>query len=182
MNQKKTKVYKAFPDGDKGFTLVELLVTMGIIIVVGSIVASILLIALRVSTKATVLSDVKQNGAYALSQISQTIRSATSLAMLPCDNPSPAVQTIVVTQIDLTKTTFDCSTDTITANGISLLDTATVQLVPSSCSLVCSQQTASDIPLIQIKFSLMGKKSGNFVEQTATIPFQTSVFLRNLQQ
>jgi prepilin-type N-terminal cleavage/methylation domain-containing protein len=165
-----------------GFTLIELLVTIGIIVVVGTIVTSILVSTLRGSTKATILAIVKQNGDAAISQFSRTVRSASTLNLVPCGNPSPATQTLTVTKIDNTQTTFDCTGSTINVNGNSLLDTNTVKLVPSSCSIICRQQTINDAPIIQIQFSLMQNSSGNFAEQAATIPFQTSVVLRNIQQ
>lgn len=167
---------------ERGFTLIELLVTMGVIAVIGSIVFGILISALRGSTKTTVLSAVKQNGDDAISQMARTVRSATAVNLLPCGNPSVATQTITVTQLDTTQKTFDCSGSTINANGTSLLDTNMVKLVPASCSIICSQQSATDTPIVQIQFSLMENNAGNFVEQKATVAFQTSVGLRNIQQ
>jgi type II secretory pathway pseudopilin PulG len=166
----------------EGFTLIELLVTVGVIVVVGMVITSILVSTLRGSTKATILAVVKQNGDSAISQFARTVRSATTLNLLPCGNPSPATQTLTVTQINNTQTTFDCSGTTITVNGNSLLDTNTVKLVPSSCSIICRQQTVNDTPIVQMQFSLMQNNSGSVVEQAATIPFQTSVVLRNIQQ
>ncbi|HSW96774.1 MAG TPA: type II secretion system protein [Candidatus Saccharimonadales bacterium] len=166
----------------KGFTLLELLVVISIISVVGIVVGGILTSTLRGSSKVNTVSNVKQNGDYALAQMSRVIRSASNLDLLPCGNPSTAVQTLTATQLDNTQTVFDCSGTTITANGTSLLDTSVVQLVPSSCMLICTQQSSADIPVVQIKFSLMQKSSSTFSEQTANIPFQTSILLRNVQQ
>lgn len=166
----------------KGFTLLEILVVMSIVSVAGIIVAGILVSTLRGSSKVNIVSSVKQNGDYAVAQMARIIRSASSVNILPCGNPSPAVQSITVTQIDTSQTIFDCSGSTITSNGTSLLDTSSVQLVPSTCQLICSQQSTADVPVIQIKFSLMQKNSSNQPDQASTIPFQTSVILRNIQQ
>ncbi|HSW88355.1 MAG TPA: type II secretion system protein [Candidatus Saccharimonadales bacterium] len=166
----------------RGFTLLELLVVISIISVVGLVVGGILTSTLRGSSKVTTVSNVKQNGDYALAQMSRVIRSASNLDVLPCGNPSASVQTLTATQLDNTQTIFDCSGTTITANGTSLIDSSVVQLVPSSCMLICSQQSSADTPVVQIKFSLMQKNTSTFAEQTATIPFQTSVLLRNVQQ
>jgi len=164
-----------------GFTLVELLITLGISVVVGTVITAILVSALRGSTKTTVISATKQNGDYVLSQMVRTIRNAQTLNNpFPCGNPSPPVKSITITQIDTTQVTFDCSGNTITSNGTSLLDTGSVSLV--SCSLVCSQQSPSDYPIIQISFSLQQKNTTSFAEQTETIPFQTSVIMRNINR
>ena len=177
----KSKIKNQKSKLQNGFTLIELLVVMSILVIVGVIIAAILINTLRGSSKATILTDVKQNGNYALSQMVQNLRNATSINLTPCGNPSTAVQSITSTQVNNIQTTFDCSGSTITSNGTSLLDTTKVQLVPSSCSIVCSQQSATDYPVIQIQFSLAQKSTSTFVEQTASLSFQTSVVLRNTQ-
>ncbi len=164
----------------KGFTIIEVLVTMSVIVVIGTIIGGILVTTLRGSTKATVVSNVKQNGDNAITEMSREIRSAAAINLMPCGNPSPVVQKITVTQIDNTQTTFDCSGNTIKANGTSLLDTSTTQL--TSCSIICSQKSSADVPIVQIQFNLQQSNSGAAEEQTATVPFQTSVVLRNIQQ
>lgn len=165
-----------------GFTMLELLVVISVISVAGILISGVLVSTLRGSNKATTVDNLKQNGNYALLQMSRVIRSASNIDLLPCGNPSMAVQTMTVTQLDTTQTVFDCTGTTITSNGSSLLDTSVVQLVPSSCQIICSQQTSADIPVVQIKFSLMQSGSGNFADQASTIPFQTSIVLRNVQQ
>ncbi|HEX7041714.1 MAG TPA: hypothetical protein VF189_00550, partial [Patescibacteria group bacterium] len=68
---------------------------------------------------------------------------------------------------------------TISSNSASMLDTTAVTL--TACSFTCSQQTSSDLPLIQINFSLKQQSTSTFAEQTiTTIPFQTSVVMRNI--
>src|SRR5579871_2786504 len=117
------------PHGEEsGFTLIEVLVSISIIVVVGVIVASIVITTLRGSTKASVLSDVKQNGDYALSEMSRVIRGATSITnpIPPC-NPSVTTNSMTVTQLDNSQVTFDCSGTTITekqnaGQAVSLLD------------------------------------------------------------
>lgn len=165
-----------------GFTMLELLVVISVISVAGVLVSGIIVSTLRGSNKATAVSNVKQNGDYALAQMSRVIRSATDIDLLPCGNPSAAKKTITVTQLDNSQTVFDCTGNTITANGTSLLDTSVVQLLPATCMIICSQQTSADIPVIQITFSLSQKSATTLSEQTSTIPFQTSVVLRNIQQ
>lgn len=63
---------------NKGFTLVELLVVMIVILAVGSVVVSVILSTLRGANKANSLDNVRRNGNYAVAQITKMIRYAQS--------------------------------------------------------------------------------------------------------
>ena len=63
---------------ESGFTLIELLAAMAALIVIGSIIAAILVNTLRGGNKTQSISIVRQNGEYALLQMSKMIRSARS--------------------------------------------------------------------------------------------------------
>lgn len=59
-----------------GFTLIELLVAIGVFLAVGTIIGLILSASLRSSNKASTITNVRQNGSYALAQMAKMIRSA----------------------------------------------------------------------------------------------------------
>lgn len=171
-----------------GFTLVEMLAVIAIFIVVGSITMAILISAFRTSRKTDTLTIVQQNGNYALSQMAKTLRNARGLL-----NPFPCVNTIVQSSVtvltpDDQQVTFACipistTPATIASNGASLIDINSVTL--ASCSFTCTQNSKSDLPVIQIKFSLQQQASGIFAEQLASIsavPFQTSIGIRNINR
>lgn len=61
-----------------GFTLIEILVAIAVVLVVGGIITSVLTITLRGSNKATSLDNVRRNGNYAIEHVSRTIRYAKS--------------------------------------------------------------------------------------------------------
>ena len=67
---------KRYISGNKGFTLVEVLVVMVIVLVVGSTIIGVLFAAARNSNKASSLDVVKRNGNYAIEQMAKTIRYA----------------------------------------------------------------------------------------------------------
>ena len=67
---------KKYLSSKKGFTLVEVLVVMVIVLVVGSIIIGVLFAAARKSNKASSLDVVKRNGNYAIEQMAKTIRYA----------------------------------------------------------------------------------------------------------
>ncbi len=165
----------------KGYTLFELLTVIGILSVIGVIVLSIVFISLRGSQKSEALEIVRQNGDAALSQMVKTVRYAKRLdAPLAC---TPSVSTSSITLTSLTdngQTTLSCASSTLSSNSATLLNTNAV--AATSCSFTCAQGRPTDPPTITIQFSLSAKTTGNFSETTATIPFQTSVTMRNFER
>lgn len=63
----------------KGFTLVELLAATAVIMIVGGIITSILFSSLRGSSKTLVLTQVRQQGSFAISQMVKELRSAVTI-------------------------------------------------------------------------------------------------------
>lgn len=59
-----------------GYTLVELLVAMILLITVGSIMAAIIVVSLRGSNRSTNVNDIRQEGNFALSQMTKMITYA----------------------------------------------------------------------------------------------------------
>jgi type II secretory pathway pseudopilin PulG len=182
---------------NEGFTLVELLAVIVVLVAIGSIIGAILFSSLRGSTKTNAISNVKHNGGFAISQMGKMIRDARSLeSPRPCTvispTPIPTVTQVIIKNFDGGQTTFICN-DTTSGDAtiasqsgsqspISLLDTSTVAL--SSCYFTCTQNSLSDFPSISIFFSLQSNSGGSLVEQLAapsSIPFETSVSLRNLR-
>lgn len=165
----------------EGFTLIELLTAIAVFGIIGTIAVSVIVIALQGSTKSEVLTTVKQNGTYALSQMVRSIRYAKSL-----DSPNTCVPSVNLTSLtitsgfDLGQTTYSCPTatsTTISSNSASLVDTSAVSV--KSCSITCIQNTSADPPTVTIKFTLTGNNASGFVERVATVPFESSVTMRN---
>lgn len=165
----------------RGFSLVELLIAVAIMLIVGTIVTSVLFVALRTNRKSETTLLTKQNGEFALSQMTRAIRFAKQL-----DNPTSCITPVTQSSITITsfldggQTTFSCSGSTIASNGASLIDTTAV--TASACSFVCSQTSSSQPPTITIQFTLNARTTSSFVETTATAPFKTSVTMRNFVQ
>lgn len=185
----------------RGYTLIELLAVITIVVVVGVIVAGILISSLRGGSKSNVLDNVRQNGNYAITQMSKMIIYAQSFNGVsrdggnsyttncivnppssPSSSPTPSpvpieYQYIKITSFDGGQTIFSCSNSTIASNGASLIDVSTVSLV--SCSFTCTQDNLGQAPTIGINMTLSQNTTSSFAEKQATIPFQTSVTLRN---
>lgn len=162
----------------KGFTLIELLTVIGILGVIGSIVVSIVVITLRGTTKTNTIENARQNGGLALTQMVKTIRYAQSLDSPVSCVPETTTQSITVTSLtDNAQTTLSCDNNTLSSNSASLIDTNSISV--ASCSFICRQQTVNDPPSITIEFSLSPATASNFIENNFSIPFQSSVTMRN---
>lgn len=162
----------------KGYTLVELLTVIGILSVISVIVLAVLFITLRGTQKSDALEIVRQNGDTALSQMVKDIRYAKNLDTPMTCVPATTVSSVTISSLtDNGRTTYSCTGTTIASNSASLFDTNAV--TTTSCSFVCRQQRPSDPPTITIQYSLSAKQTGNLTETTASIPFQSSVTMRN---
>ena len=184
LHNKQFKILRRNLSSPAGFTLIELLVVMSIFAVIGVLIISILFITLRGSNKSESVSIVKQNGTFALSQMVKQIRYAKSL-----DNPLTCVPTsntptLTITSLaDNGQTTFSCPTNLnspITSNSAALVDASAVSV--TSCSFTCTQSNISEPPRVTIQFTLNSQNTSGLVETKSSIPFQTSVIMRNAVQ
>lgn len=165
----------------QGFTLIELLTVLAILGVIGTIVVAVITMTLRGSKKADMLENARQNGDTALSQMVKKIRYSQQL-----NNPASCVGSTTVSSITVTslsntaQTTYACSNNTILSNTDSLIDSST--LLVTNCSFVCSQSSVSAPPTITIQYTLVPKNPSTLVESYFTLPFQSSVTMRNYTQ
>lgn len=180
---------------NKGFTLVELLAVSVVMVAVSVIITATITSSLRGTTKTNTINDVRQNGNYAISQVSKMIEYAKSfggvsndgvnftsscinlaLPLTPTPTP-PQYSNIKIIGFDNGETIFSCSS-VIASNGASLIDTNLVFV--DACSFTCSQDKSTDAPIIGINFSLSKKTTSSLFENKASVSFKTSVKMRNL--
>lgn len=178
--------YVLFRTSERGFTLLELLVTMGVFAVVGVTVVTILVTTLREVNKTNVIASVRQNGDYALTTMSRNIREAASLQNPPppCGVPSaPSSDTYIQAMAgDASTIKYQCTSNSITdVNGADIVDKNAV--IVSGCNFYCSQDSPSQSPVIKVVFTLQANTTSNLPEKnTAPIQFQTSVVMRNVNR
>ncbi len=184
-----------------GFTLVELLAVMIVMVGVATIIGAIISSSLRGSNKTNTVNNVRQNGNYAISQMSKMIEYARSFdgvssdgfnyntnciqATPPSPTPTPApvnYNYIKITSFDNSQIVFSCSLSplTIASNSASIIDQNSISV--TACSFTCSQERITDLPTIRISFTLAQKTTSNLVENKSSIPFETSVKMRNLSR
>lgn len=179
---------------NKGYTLIELLTVIIILTSVGAIIASIFVSALRGGNKSNTTNEIRENGNYLIVQMSKTIRYAKSFDGVSDDGtnyvtncvvpstPTPTPEAvnynyIRVSSFDGGQTVFSCENSSIASNGASLINTTNLNV--TDCSFVCHQNSISESPTIDINFTLSKQNSGFFSENQTTIPFSTSVTVRN---
>lgn len=172
--------------GRDGYTVIELLGVVAILVIVSSIIFGILYSTLRGTSKTNINTVVSQNGSYALSVISNIIIDSRNITQIngadisDC-TASPSGTSITLLRLDDSLTTLACEGDpyTITSDSSSLIDTNEVQVMASNCSFTCSQETGDQygIPRVDVKLTVEDKNTGLF-ETKASSAFQTSVSLR----
>jgi len=77
-----------------GFTLVELLVVVGLVLIIGTVGTSIITSILRSYNKAHIINEIEQNGNYVLSLMESQIRNAKSVS------PTGTTSSLTVTTQD----------------------------------------------------------------------------------
>jgi type II secretory pathway pseudopilin PulG len=163
-----------------GYTIVELLAVLIVIVAIGSLIVGIIFFTLRSNTKTQINLDISQNGNYALSVISKLLLNATSVTIngSAC-SANPSGTNLTIQALDGGSTTFVCDVENnnISSNSASLIDPSRVQLV--SCTFSCSQ-TSNFIPAkVSISIALRQKTSSPLPEFLSTSSFSTTVSLRN---
>lgn len=191
---------------ESGFTLIEMLVVIFVLSTIGVLVAAIITSSLRGTNKTNTITAVRQNGFFAIAQMTKMIQNARKLdnpypcVPPPTPAPQPSHQSITIASADGGQTTFACCSpgDSLGSGTISsgsgaidlttacgtlkkpLLDTNSTKL--DSCTFTCSQASVGDPPIIGISFTLSQKSTTGFFEKSVSIPFQTSVVMRNVSR
>lgn len=176
--------------GETGFTLLELLVSVTILAVIGTLVAQAFFTVFRSNTKTEILKDVKQSGEQTLLTMTRIIQNAQEVSV--CPGGGTPLNSLAMVNPDGGTTTFGCVLDgtvtriaSISATNEFLTDSH-VTIGGSTCaasSLVFECTTQSGEPSkITISFSLA--QVGTPVDQfeTAREDFQGSVIIRNERQ
>lgn len=174
----------------KGFTLVELLVVMAIIVLFGGAMITILFSLFRGANKTSTIINLREVGNYSVDQITRIVRDAKSLNdpdPSSCDGSAINSGSISLTtqdsNQDLQTTTLSCTTDgkltvTTPAGTRTLIDGATVA---ASCSFACTLDGSSQAPIINFSLQVQQKDQDASVENKSTLNYSTSILMRNTE-
>lgn len=178
-----------------GFSLVEAIVVLGILVIIGSIITGILYTTLRSANKSKIINAASLSGNYALSVITDIVNSSSQItamggtpldATYNCTNAGGiSAQSITLQRTDGGVTTLSCSGNTIASNSASLIDTSLVQADtsnPSACYYKCSQSSLYSDPIIEVGFSLTQIAANASEENRVSIDFKTDIDMKNYSQ
>lgn len=162
----------------KGWTLIEILVVIGILGVIAIIATNLFFSILRGSTKTRVLTEVKQNGNYAINVMERMIRNAEKDSLRYDAGEGKWIE---IKNPDGGTTLFTCpdSNNMIASNGASL--TSNKVRVEDCTSTFTVAPGVEDVrpPAVTIDFTLMQAGTTTRPEEQASVNFKTTVILRN---
>lgn len=179
-----------------GYTLIELLAVMVILITVGTIIAGIIVSSLRGSNRSKNVGNVREAGNTALVQVSKTIKFAKSFdgistngtnyvtsCIIPVAVPTPTpipYKYLKLTSFDDTQIVASCSGNSIFLNTSELIDSTSFLIPQDKCFFICSQNNIAVPPTISINFTVSTLNSTSaFVENRVSLDFKTSAAFRN---
>jgi len=152
-----------------GFTLIEVLVFISILVVILTICFSLLLITFNGSSKNDALKEVKQNGEFALSVME---RFAVSAKKVECT----VNNTLQITMLDNSSTVFSCADNKISSNSSSLTDS---NVSVSGCVFVCTINEGSPA-MVGIGYTVeVAGNNSKILSERARLSFSTKVIVRN---
>ena len=171
----------------QGFTLIEMLVSIAIIITTTTVVVAILASSFNGITKSTISEDVRQNGNSALSRMTRTIQFAQSFQgvsangtdyITNCSLSGGDAYSHIRVKTNSQTLTMSCSDEDIMMGTSSLIDENKVGITPDSCSITCLQESSIIPPVLGISFGLFNAAATD--QKKSEIFFSTSVKMRNL--
>ncbi len=158
----------------KGFSLIELVIVIGLISILALAISSIMLTSIVTSNRVRTLTKTKQAGNYALIQLKAMIRSSKSI--ISCDEE---IATLEIVGLDGGVTTLATESD---GENIRIASNSGYYLTPgsttvSSYTLGC-EPNESEPTLIRVSFDLTDTSSTRESENSL-LHFETSINLRN---
>jgi prepilin-type N-terminal cleavage/methylation domain-containing protein len=156
-----------------GFTLVEIMIVVGILGIIAVVGSGTFFSILRGSTKTKTLQLVKQNGDYAVSVMERMIRNAKSV--------SGGGSSITITNPDGETTDFSCSGSpaTIASNSASLMSSEVKVNDCTNIFTVTPGEAGIRPAVVKINFSLSQAGTPSRPEEQTSVNFQTTITLRN---
>lgn len=170
----------------KGFTLIELLVAIGLSVMLIAAASGLFFTTLRSDSKKNYLSELKDNGEYALSQMEFLLRNGVSLEPLTAGGTTctTGMSQIVVRSIDNGVTRLYLSNGQIASESVQSGVTRYLSGGPttaSNLSFNCQQAAVNSGTYIQIAFTLTyATASGQFFTENGSSNFTTTVNIRSL--
>ena len=165
----------------RGFTLIELIIYLGVLTIIVIVVSSFLLWMVRSTTKAKVVRDTASNARRAMNIMAQEIREADSLYTPTSSSTQLSLQTSRNTPAGETTTYIDFF---LCGNSLCLKRESANPVSLTSGNVLVTQLefvevTTSSVPSIQISLRIDYKNPGNKVDLEAFFAATSTVSLRS---
>jgi len=148
----------------KGFSLIEILVGLGLFAVLGTVSSVMLLSTLRGARKAAAINIAKNEGQYALNAMAQTTRFAKAC--------SSTATSLTLTKTDDTTVIYNLASGVIVSGSANLTSEKVVATACGGTMFTCSGRS------VNICFNIDTPGTPD-VTESAGILFKTTVVLRN---
>ncbi len=170
-----------------GFTLLEILVSVGALAIMGVLLTQVFVTTTRTNIKNEITKDVKQNGDLAMEVMTRMIQNATDVTS-SCQDIGSSGPSLTIINLDSGSTTFECRSDSgllriaSTSASTAYLTSPSVKLTGADCpaafTVTCTLLPSGQ-KSVNISFSLsQGGTSPVKIDQ-ANQKFETTVTLRN---
>lgn len=158
-----------------GFTLIELLVVVAVFMILAVLVTNSLFSILKSNTKANIMKEIRQSGAYALDIMDKTI-SGGVIDNNDCNGYSSSLK--VKNPVSGATVTFECKGNpAYIASGSARLTSELVAVENCSGAFRCEKIDSNK--KVTINFTLRQRGSSTKPEETARQTFTKTIFLRN---
>ncbi|MCX6783532.1 MAG: type II secretion system protein [candidate division WWE3 bacterium] len=172
-------------NNNRGFTLVEMLISIAVIAVVGVLGGDILIASVRSYNKSQTINQLTQNGDFALSQMTESLRNASVINQVVTNLTSSSIS--YVDQFGNLKTynmvdgSVSCSSNdngSLNDNTNQLLNT-NISNNPTARLIAGSFVASTDLKLVTISMTLgQPCSNGTRIDNTATTTLTTTVVVR----
>lgn len=173
-----------------GFTLIEILVAVTLSVILLAAASGLFFATLRSDSKKNYVTDLKDTGDYAMSQIEFLLRNAVALERLNPTSPycTAGMNEIMLRSIDNGVTTLYVEDDRIASDSVDLADGTTIatryltgdQLAVSNLSFDCQQSSPNTGTYIKIGFTLTyASTSSQFFGDGGSEHFSTTINIRS---
>lgn len=176
----------------KGFTLIEILISVTILATVMVLISQVLFTSTHVNTKSVLLQDIKQNGEYSLDVISRSVRGARAWYRNCADGQTSTDSAMILTN-DNETITYMCVSDgaaariaSVSATGNKRYLTNNTMTLSAGNGIDCSDSTltfscpSAPDDAMTISFTLSQRSTSTSVYDIAKQTFETSVKPRSL--
>lgn len=173
-----------------GFTLIEIIVAVVILATLSALISQVFFSSSISNTKTELLKEIKQNGDFALTVMSDGIRNTYSIES-PCPEAGATDTYISIKNPNATITTYACvgdvdiiriasisGTDLGNVSARKYLTTSDITVAQNSCFFTCTKMSSSPA-VVSISYTLSQVGMPLNLFEQGSVKFKTQATLRN---